>query len=363
MLLLVLYVVQQFNQGHPVEITLSKLKMYLSAGGQVEEVQVVESAQELRGKFVEASQAATENDNETFIAHYHDESLGDVFALMDAGAVEYKMVKPSIWENIFSPSTMLLFLLFAAPIVFLIWLMNRQMQAGGNSQAINFGKSRARLASDGKNRITFEDVAGVDEAVEELREIVDFLREPRKYEALGAEIPKGVLLIGPPGCGKTHLAKAVAGEANVPFFYISGSDFVEMFVGVGASRVRDLFDQAKRRAPCLVFVDELDAVGRHRGTGIGGTHDEREQTLNQLLVEMDGFEPNSGIIVLSATNRPDVLDPALLRPGRFDRRIVVDQPDLMGRKSILEIYVKGKPMADDVDLKEVAQRTPGFTGA
>lgn len=357
-----LMIINHFMAGTVERIESSQLKTYIQEG-QVAEVQFVQANNEVHGKFKEGSQAAEANGTVNFTTTYNPESVQSLTDMMDEFGVQYNFVKPSFWDNIFSPSTFILILLFAVPIVFLFWLMNRQAQAGGSNQAMNFGKSRARLAGDGKQRITFKDVAGVNEAVEELREVVDFLRDPKKYEALGAEIPKGVLLVGPPGCGKTHLAKAVAGEANVPFFYISGSDFVEMFVGVGASRVRDLFDQAKRRAPCLVFIDELDAVGRHRGTGIGGTHDEREQTLNQMLVEMDGFEPNSGIIVLSATNRPDVLDPALLRPGRFDRRIVVDSPDLGGREGILQIYAKGKPMADDVDLTELAQRTPGFSGA
>ncbi len=234
---------------------------------------------------------------------------------------------------------------------------------GGNSRAMNFGKSRAKLANKETSKITFEDVAGADEAIEELQEIKDFLKEPKKFQALGAKIPRGVLLYGPPGTGKTLIAKAVAGEAGVPFFSISGSDFVEMFVGVGASRVRDLFNQAKQSAPAIIFVDEIDAVGRHRGAGIGGGNDEREQTLNQLLVEMDGFEENVSIILIAATNRPDVLDPALLRPGRFDRQIGVGAPDFQGREQILKVHSKGKPMADDVDLATVARRTPGFTGA
>ncbi len=253
----------------------------------------------------------------------------------------------------------------AIPFVLLLgfWIfMMRQMQSGGN-KALSFGKSRARLHSSQQKKVTFKDVAGVEEAKEELQEIIEFLREPQKFQKLGGRIPKGVLLIGPPGTGKTLLARAIAGEANVPFFSISGSDFVEMFVGVGASRVRDLFEQGKKNAPCIVFIDEIDAVGRHRGAGLGGGHDEREQTLNQLLVEMDGFESNEGVILVAATNRPDVLDPALLRPGRFDRRVVVDRPDVRGREAILRVHAKKTPLADDVDLSVLARGTPGFAGA
>ena len=252
-----------------------------------------------------------------------------------------------------------------APLVLLaaLWFfMIRQMQTGGN-KALSFGKSRARLLSMQQKKVTFKDVAGVDEAKEELREIIEFLREAQKFQKLGGRIPKGVLLVGPPGTGKTLLARAVAGEANVPFFSISGSDFVEMFVGVGASRVRDLFEQGKKNARCIVFIDEIDAVGRHRGAGLGGGHDEREQTLNQLLVEMDGFESNEGVILMAATNRPDVLDPALLRPGRFDRRVVVNRPDVRGREEILRVHTRKKPLADDVDLSVLARGTPGFSGA
>jgi cell division protease FtsH len=249
-------------------------------------------------------------------------------------------------------------LLFGALLFFLF-----RSARGANTQAFNFAKSRARLASANKPTITFVDVAGVDEAKGELQEIVEFLKSPQKFLALGARIPRGVLLVGPPGCGKTLIAKAVAGEAGVPFFSISGSEFVEMFVGVGASRVRDLFEQAKRNAPCIVFVDEIDAVGRHRGAGLGGGHDEREQTLNQILVEMDGFDSSTNVIVLAATNRPDILDPALLRPGRFDRHVVIDQPDINGRKAILQVHAKGKPLAKDANLEVLAKQTPGFSGA
>jgi len=249
-------------------------------------------------------------------------------------------------------------LLFGALLFFLF-----RSARGANTQAFNFGKSRARLASGDKPTVTFADVAGVDESKGELQEIVEFLKLPQKFLALGARIPRGLLLVGPPGCGKTLIAKATAGEAGVPFFSISGSEFVEMFVGVGASRVRDLFDQAKRNCPCIVFVDEIDAVGRHRGAGLGGGHDEREQTLNQILVEMDGFDSNTNVIVLAATNRPDILDPALLRPGRFDRHIVIDQPDINGRTSILSVHAKGKPLAKDADLGVIARQTPGFSGA
>ncbi len=256
-------------------------------------------------------------------------------------------------------------LLNLAPFILLgaLWfIMIRQMQTGGN-KALSFGKSRARLLSMQQKKVTFKDVAGVDEAKEELKEIIEFLREAQKFQKLGGRIPKGVLLVGPPGTGKTLLARAVAGEANVPFFSISGSDFVEMFVGVGASRVRDLFEQGKKNAPCIIFIDEIDAVGRHRGAGLGGGHDEREQTLNQLLVEMDGFESNEGVILIAATNRPDVLDPALLRPGRFDRRVVVSRPDVRGREEILRVHTRKIPINDDVDLGVLARGTPGFSGA
>ena len=252
-----------------------------------------------------------------------------------------------------------------APVIFLIglWIFfMRQMQAGGN-KALSFGKSKAKLLSGTAKKVTFKDVAGVDEAKVELHEIIEFLKEPQKFTKLGGKIPKGVLLMGPPGTGKTLLARAIAGEANAPFFSISGSDFVEMFVGVGASRVRDLFEQGKKNAPCIIFIDEIDAVGRHRGAGLGGGHDEREQTLNQLLVEMDGFESNEGVILVAATNRPDVLDPALLRPGRFDRRVVVDLPDLKGREGILRVHTRTIPLAEDVDVSVLARGTPGFSGA
>lgn len=257
------------------------------------------------------------------------------------------------------------FLINASPFLLLFgfWIfMMRQMQAGGN-KALSFGKSRARLLTSQQKKVTFKDVAGVEEAKEELHEVIEFLREPQKFQKLGGRIPKGVLLVGSPGTGKTLLARAVAGEANVPFFSISGSDFVEMFVGVGASRVRDLFEQGKKSAPCIIFIDEIDAVGRHRGAGLGGGHDEREQTLNQLLVEMDGFDSNEGVILMAATNRPDVLDPALLRPGRFDRRVVVNRPDVKGREGILRVHTRKIPLAKDVDLMVLARGTPGFSGA
>lgn len=273
-------------------------------------------------------------------------------------AVDFK--KPLL-----SDATWTIILSFVLPLLLIgaFWMLFlRQAQAGGN-QALSFGRSRAKRLTDNVPKVTFEDVAGVDEAKTELQEVVEFLRNAKKFQALGAKIPKGVLLLGPPGCGKTMLARAIAGEAGVPFFHISGSDFVEMFVGVGASRVRDLFETAKANRPALIFIDEIDAVGRQRGAGLGGGHDEREQTLNQLLVEMDGFDPNSGVIMIAATNRPDVLDPALLRPGRFDRHVTVDVPDASGRKAILSVHMKGKPMSEDVNAENLSRRTPGFTGA
>ena len=276
-----------------------------------------------------------------------------------ASVAEIIPERPSPWADIVP---MLINFLPLVGLGIILLFMLRQAQSG-NSQALSFGKSRARLVTGDKPTVTFEDVAGVDEAKEELHEVVEFLSDPAKFTALGARIPKGVLLVGAPGTGKTLLARAVAGEAGAPFFSISGSEFVEMFVGVGASRVRDLFDQAKRNTPCIVFVDEIDAVGRHRGAGLGGSHDEREQTLNQILVEMDGFDTDTNVIVIAATNRPDILDPALLRPGRFDRRVVLDRPDMNGRKGILEVHVRGKPVAEGVDLMEIARQTPGFSGA
>ena len=274
-------------------------------------------------------------------------------------AIDLEVKAPSQWADRLTVLGSLLPIVFVGALFFFLM---RQAQTG-NNQAISFGKSRARLFTGDKPTVTFDDVAGVDEAKEELREVVEFLKEPAKFASLGARIPKGILLVGPPGTGKTLMAKAVSGEAGVPFFSISGSEFVEMFVGVGASRVRDLFDQAKRNSPCIVFVDEIDAVGRHRGAGLGGSHDEREQTLNQILVEMDGFDTDTNVIVMAATNRPDILDPALLRPGRFDRQVVLDRPDRKGRRAILEVHVRGKPLAPDVDLDVLAAQTPGFVGA
>ncbi|GJQ35409.1 MAG: ATP-dependent zinc metalloprotease FtsH [Anaerolineales bacterium] len=266
---------------------------------------------------------------------------------------------PSVWGGVLSGALYLLPVLFMGG---LLWFIFRQAQ-GSNNAAMSFGKSRARMFSGEHPTVTFADVAGADEAKQELAEIVEFLKEPQKFIQLGARIPKGVLLVGPPGTGKTLLSKAVSGEAGVPFFSISGSEFVEMFVGVGASRVRDLFDQAKRHSPCIIFVDEIDAVGRQRGAGLGGSHDEREQTLNQMLVEMDGFDTDTNVIIIAATNRPDILDPALLRPGRFDRRVTLDRPDVKGREAILKVHVKGKPLEPDADLASVARGTPGFAGA
>ena len=294
------------------------------------------------------------------------ESFGELLKNYNTDPEKIKKINIEVKEDTgwgYWLNTLLPFLIPFILIVILIYYMMRQVQ-GANTRAMMFGQSGAREApKNSKRKITFKDVAGVEEAKEELWEVVEFLKSPKKFMALGAKIPKGVLLMGSPGTGKTLLAKAVAGEANVPFFSISGSEFVEMFVGVGAARVRDLFTKAKKSAPCIVFIDELDAVGRQRGAGLGGSHDEREQTLNQILVEMDGFDPNSGVIVLAATNRPDVLDPALLRPGRFDRRVVLDEPDMRDREAILKIHAKGKPLASDVDLHKIAERTPGFSGA
>ena len=285
-----------------------------------------------------------------------DPGLYDKLAAKNIDVAAENPPEPPWWSQMFSS---------ILPILLLcgVWFYMMQQTQGGGGRVMNFGKSRARMSGGDKVKVNFGDVAGADEAKQELEEVVEFLKHPKKYNDLGARIPKGVLLFGPPGTGKTLLAKAVAGEAGVPFFSISGSDFVEMFVGVGASRVRDLFEQAKKNAPCIVFIDEIDAVGRQRGAGLGGGHDEREQTLNQLLVEMDGFAANEGIIIIAATNRPDILDPALLRPGRFDRQIVVDKPDVRGRLAILKVHAKGKPIAQDADLDILARRTPGFTGA
>jgi cell division protease FtsH len=315
--------------------------------GQVKEVTI--SGNEVHGLYKAPNQGLR-----TFVPTNYPDLYNDL--IKNNVAVSIKDNSSGNWISI---------LLNASPFIVLLafWIfMMRQMQSGGN-KALSFGKSRARLHSTQQKKVTFKDVAGVEEAKEELQEIIEFLREPQKFQKLGGRIPKGVLLIGPPGTGKTLLARAIAGEASVPFFSISGSDFVEMFVGVGASRVRDLFEQGKKNAPCIIFIDEIDAVGRHRGAGLGGGHDEREQTLNQLLVEMDGFESNEGVILVAATNRPDVLDPALLRPGRFDRRVVVGRPDVQGREAILRVHTKKIPLGDNVDLSVLARGTPGLAGA
>ncbi|HEX5043095.1 MAG TPA: ATP-dependent zinc metalloprotease FtsH [Candidatus Polarisedimenticolaceae bacterium] len=312
---------------------------------------------EIMGKFKEPQPVAPSGQAVASFKTYvmKDEKL---LELLRTKGVEIRAEKPR------DGSVLALLLTWSPMLLFLgVWIFfMRQMQSGGN-KALSFGKSRAKLTSAQGKKVTFKDVAGVEEAKEELQEIIEFLREPQKFQKLGGKIPKGVLLMGPPGTGKTLLARAIAGEANVPFFSISGSDFVEMFVGVGASRVRDLFEQGKKNAPCIIFIDEIDAVGRHRGAGLGGGHDEREQTLNQLLVEMDGFETNEGVILIAATNRPDVLDPALLRPGRFDRQVVVGRPDVRGREEILRVHVRKIPIGPDVDLSVIARSTPGFSGA
>lgn len=336
------------NNAKDTAISESKMQNDIDAG-LVKDITV--NGSEVTGTYKEGKGAFHTVVTPTFMDRAEEQD-------MTAHGVELNVKDPDnkAWVSI---------LLQIAPIavVFALFLfMMRQMQSGGN-KALSFGKNRARLLSMQQKKITFKDVAGVDEAKEELKEIIEFLREAQKFQRLGGRIPKGVLMVGPPGTGKTLLARAVAGEANVPFFSISGSDFVEMFVGVGASRVRDLFEQGKKNAPCIIFIDEIDAVGRHRGAGLGGGHDEREQTLNQLLVEMDGFESNDGVILIAATNRPDVLDPALLRPGRFDRRVIVDRPDIRGREEVLRVHSKKVPLAEDVNLGILARGTPGFSGA
>ena len=342
-----------FNQAtQPEELSLDEFETYLAAGAVQDDVVMRDKSNELSGTIDSGSEEFE------FIMRY-PEAYGETMTneLRDAGvSFEVDAENPTLFEWFLT--AILPYLLIFGLFIFIIM----QMQGGGN-KVMQFGKSKAKQVSKDTPKVMFTDVAGADEAVEELEEIREFLAHPQKFRAMGAKIPKGVLLYGPPGTGKTLLARAVAGEAGVPFYSISGSDFVEMFVGVGASRVRDLFDQAKQNAPSIVFIDEIDAVGRHRGAGLGGGHDEREQTLNQLLVELDGFDVKSGVIVMASTNRPDILDPALLRPGRFDRQIVVDRPDLVGRKAILEVHAKGKPLADDIDLGVLARQTPGFTGA
>jgi cell division protease FtsH len=355
--LLVYLASQTFMNEKPKEkVTYSELKADVRQNpGQFKEIIANPNKQQLTVEYVGQ---AGEKGRKIKVAYPSPESLVGFEQLLDKSGVNFdsKAVGGSPWWSLLTS-----LLPFVILIAFWIFLMN-QVQGGG-SKVMSFGKSRAKRMTPDSPKIGFKDVAGVDEAVEELHEIKEFLENPKKFQALGARIPKGVLLYGPPGTGKTLLARAVAGEAGVPFFSISGSDFVEMFVGVGASRVRDLFEQAKQAAPCIVFMDEIDAVGRHRGAGLGGGHDEREQTLNQLLVEMDGFELKDNIILIAATNRPDILDPALLRPGRFDRQIVVDRPDRTGRKKILEVHAKGKPIDGEVELDTLAAGTPGFTGA
>ncbi len=339
--------------GAPTQISLPTLVERIQ-DGEVESAEMLLRSKQVRGRFVGSTAPEGAFDFVTAYPEGWEANLTDLL-LANVPEVASNSEPPSMWELLLG------FLPWLLLIGFMVFIF-MQMQGSGN-RVMQFGKAKARMVTKDQPRVTFDDVAGLEEAIEELQEIKDFLQHPDRYRAIGAKIPKGVLLFGPPGTGKTLLAKAVAGEAGVPFLSISGSDFVEMFVGVGASRVRDLFEQAKTNAPAIVFIDEIDAVGRHRGAGLGGGHDEREQTLNQLLVELDGFEGNAGVIVMAATNRPDILDPALLRPGRFDRQIVVDAPDIEGRKAILAVHARGKPLEDDVDLEVLARRTPGFTGA
>jgi cell division protease FtsH len=335
----------------PEDATQLKLSELMAAidGGEVRDAKIYEGDQVVRGHL---------DDGSEFVASYPAEFADELTARLQDAAVSYEALPQK-------PNEILSLLYYVLPVLLLaglfLWMMNRAQ--GGSGRVMQFGRSRHKQVTKDQPKTTFKDVAGVDEAIEELQEVKDYLQHPSKFQAMGAKIPRGVLLFGPPGTGKTLIARAVAGEAGVPFYSISGSDFVEMFVGVGAARVRDLFEQAKATAPAIVFVDEIDAVGRHRGAGLGGGHDEREQTLNQLLVEMDGFDQRSTVILMAATNRPDILDPALLRPGRFDRQIVIDRPDLEGRKAILAVHAKGKPLEPEVDLAILARRTPGFTGA
>lgn len=333
------------KNSKPADISYTSFMQHVQQD-EIKQVTIVDNV--ISGKLKDGKEFSTVAPNDSKLVEKLEAKKVDIKAELPP--------QPPWWMSILSSILPML-------IIVGLWFMLMNQGGAGGGKVMNFGKSRARRYDEEKLKITFKDVAGAEEAKQELEEVVEFLKHPQKYNDLGAKIPKGVLLYGPPGTGKTLLAKAVAGEAGVPFFSISGSDFVEMFVGVGASRVRDLFDQAKKSAPCIVFIDEIDAVGRQRGAGLGGGHDEREQTLNQLLVEMDGFSANEGIIMIAATNRPDILDPALLRPGRFDRQIVVDRPDIKGRTEILKVHVKGKPIGPDVNLDVIAQRTPGFTGA
>ena len=353
-ILIVLIIISIYTLGNTAEsitaLNYTEFKEQVERGAITE---VVIAAENDAGRYTITGKLADGRSFQSIV--FPDPGIADFLSEYDV-AISYDAVTSSWWSSMLM--TLIPMLLIVGLFIFLM-----QQGQGGGGKVMQFGKSRAKLQTDSRKKATFNDVAGVDEVKEELEEVVDFLKDPRRYSALGARIPKGVLLYGPPGCGKTLLARAVAGEAGVPFFSISGSDFVEMFVGVGASRVRDLFEQAKKHSPCIIFIDEIDAVGRQRGAGLGGGHDEREQTLNQLLVEMDGFANNEGVIVIAATNRPDILDPALLRPGRFDREITVSAPDVLGRRQILDVHVKGKPLDSQVDLDVVARRTPGFTGA
>jgi cell division protease FtsH len=350
-------VVINYQQSSPAKevLTINQVAADIQTG-KVTKIQ--ESDNDLTVTYADGSQRKSHKEDTSTLVQQLKE-LGATTEMLQSDKIKLEIQPPSPWLSVV---TVLGYILPFVVLAAVFWFVFRQAQ-GSNNAAMSFGKSRARMFTGDQPSVTFLDVAGVEEAKEELKEVVEFLREPEKFISLGARIPKGVLLVGPPGTGKTLLAKAVSGEAGVPFFSISGSEFVEMFVGVGASRVRDLFDQAKRHSPCIVFVDEIDAVGRQRGAGLGGSHDEREQTLNQMLVEMDGFDTDTNVIIMAATNRPDILDPALLRPGRFDRRVVLDRPDMRGREAILKVHTKGKPLAPDVDLNVLARSTPGFVGA